>query len=206
MKKLYVMGSVWAIAALLSGAVAAADAGKAAPEIVNSTCFMCHTEHGNDPALEFVPRLAAQSEVYMEGQLKAFRDGSRAGPAATIYMFPVTQSLSEQQIKDAAAWFASQPPPTPFPSDDLAEKGRAIYTNGVLASQVPACSSCHGAKAAGNGIFPRLAGQNPQYLLAQLRYFRSGVRNDQSADIMKPITQHLSDEQMEEVAHYISTL
>lgn len=185
---------------------ARADDQKSAPAIVHTTCYMCHTEHGNDPALAFVPRLAAQTQTYIEGQLKAFRDGSRAGPAATIYMFPITQGLSDAQIKEAAAWFASQPPPAPFPSDDLAEKGRSIYKNGVLASQVPPCSSCHGDKAAGNGIFPRLAGQNPEYLLAQLRYFRSGVRNDQGADIMKPIAQHLTDDQMEEVAHYIGTL
>ena len=191
---------------LALGAIAHADEQKTAPAIVRSTCFMCHTERGEDPALDFIPRLAAQNEAYIEGQLKAFRDGSRAGPAATIYMFPVTQSLSEQQIKDAATWFASQKPPAPFPSDSLAERGRAIYTSGVLSAQVPACSSCHGEKGAGGGIFPRIAGQNPQYLLSQLRFFRSGVRSDQGADIMKPITQHLSDEQMEEVAHYISTL
>lgn len=187
-------------------AIARADEQKTAPAIVRSTCFMCHTEHGEDPALDFVPRLAAQNEAYIEGQLKAFRDGSRAGPAATIYMFPVTQSLSEQEIKEAAAWFASQPPPAPFPSDSLAAKGRAIYTDGVLSAQVPACSSCHGEKGAGGGIFPRIAGQNPQYLLSQLRFFRSGVRSDQGADIMKPIAQHLTDDQMEEVAHYIGAL
>lgn len=205
MNKLYTIGSVCTVLLAL-GVIARADDQKTAPAIVHSTCFMCHTEKGNDPALDFVPRLAAQSEVYIEGQLKAFRDGSRAGPAATIYMFPVTQGLSDQQIKEAATWFASQAGPAPFPPDALAEKGRAIYTSGILSSQVPACSSCHGEKATGSGIFPRLAGQNPQYLLAQLRYFRSGVRSDQGADIMKPIAQHLTDDQMEEVAHYLGTL
>ena len=71
---------------------------------------------------------------------------------------------------------------------------------------MPACASCHGPKAAGNGIFPRLAGQNAQYLLAQLRYFRSGVRNDKNADIMKQVAIHLTDEQMSAVADYLSTL
>lgn len=205
MNKFFAVGFLCVMASALYG-TAQADDQKTAPAIVHSTCFMCHTERGNDPALQFVPRLAAQTETYIEGQLKAFRDGSRAGPAATIYMFPITQSLSDEQIKEAAAWYASQPLPAPFVSDALAEKGKSIYTNGVLSAQVPACSSCHGDKAAGNGIFPRLAGQNPQYLLAQLRYFRSGVRNDQGADIMKPIAQHLTDEQMEQVSHYISTL
>ena len=205
MNRLFAVGLLSVVASALYGTADAGDQ-KTAPVIVHTTCYMCHTERGNDPELGFVPRLAAQTETYIEGQLKAFRDGSRSGPAATIYMFPITQTLSDEQIKEAAHWFASQPPPTPFDSDTLAEKGKSIYVNGVLSAQVPACSSCHGDKATGNGIFPRLASQNPQYLLAQLRYFRSGVRSDQGADIMKPIAQHLTDEQMDQVAHYISTL
>lgn len=191
---------------LLLSVSAAAEDTATAPAIVKSSCYMCHTEHGNNPELDFVPRLAAQNAVYIEGQLKAFRDGSRADPSATIYMFPITQGLSQQQIEDVAKWFSAQAAPKPFPSDAEAEQGKVIYTQGVLAASVPACASCHGDKAVGNGIFPRLAGQNPQYLLAQLRYFRSGVRNDQQADVMKPIALHMTDEQMSQVAKYLSTL
>jgi cytochrome c553 len=176
------------------------------PEIVRSSCYMCHSTHGNNPDLGFIPRLAAQSSAYIEAQLMAFRDGSRADPPATIYMWPIAQGLSDDQIKQTAAWFSSQPPPEPFQPGASAKEGRDIYLNGVLKADVPACASCHGPKADGNGIFPRLAGQNSQYLLAQLRYFRSGVRNDKSADIMKPITLHLTDDQMNAVANYLSSL
>lgn len=179
---------------------------KAAPEIVRSTCYMCHSTEGNYPELGFVPRLAAQNAAYIEEQLRAFRDGSRADPPATIYMWPITQGLSDQQIKQTADWFAAQAAPKPFAPDASADEGRGIYVNGILAADVPACASCHGAKADGNGIFPRLAGQTIQYLRAQLLYFRSGVRNDKSADIMKPIALHLTDSQMEAVSHYLSSL
>jgi len=185
-----------------TGRAAAPDA----PAIVHSTCFMCHTERGNEPALAFIPRLAAQNASYIEEQLAAFRDGSRADPAATLYMWPMTQTLSDADMKAAAEWFAAQAAPAPFPADASSAEGLSIYQKGVLASDVPACASCHGDKAAGNGIFPRLAGQNPEYLLAQLRYFRSGARNDKGADIMKPIAQHLDDKQMQAVARYISSL
>ena len=177
-----------------------------APAIVRSTCYMCHAERGNEPALAFIPRLAAQNATYIEEQLGAFRDGSRADPPAVLYMWPMTQTLSDADVKAAAEWFASQPAPTPFPKDSSADEGQDIYTKGILASDVPACQSCHGPKAEGNGIFPRLAGQNAQYLLAQLLYFRSGVRNDKGADIMRPITQHLTDSQMKAVANYLSSL
>jgi cytochrome c553 len=191
----------------LSSAVAYAQPmDSTAPEIVRSSCYMCHSTHGNNPDLAFIPRLAAQNQVYIEEQLKAFRDGSRADPPADMYMWPIAQGLSEDQIKQTAKWFAAQPAPQPFPPDPSAREGREIFLNGVLKSDVPACASCHGPKADGNGIFPRLAGQNPQYLLAQLRYFRSGVRNDKSADIMKQVALHLTDGQMNAVANYLGSL
>lgn len=192
--------------AIAGATQAAAPTVQDAPAIVHNTCFMCHTEHGNDPALAFVPRLAAQNATYIEEQLGAFRDGSRADPAAVLYMWPMTQTLSEADMKAAAEWFALQPAPEPFTKDASWAEGHDIFEKGVLATSVPACVSCHGEKAEGNGIFPRLAGQNPQYLLAQLRYFRSGVRNDKGSDIMKPISQHLTDEQMDAVAKYLSSL
>jgi cytochrome c553 len=189
------------------GSAAQSQGTKGAPAIVNDACYMCHSEHGNNPHLAFVPRLAAQNATYIEEQLKAFRDGSRASPPATMYMWPLTQQLTESEMKGVAQWYASQPPPAPFPKDTSTyEQGRAIFEKGVLQSDVAACSSCHGTEAAGNGMFPRLAGQTPQYLLSQLRYFRSGARNDKRADIMKPIASHLTEAQMNAVAHYLSTL
>jgi len=177
-----------------------------APAIVHATCFMCHSEHGNDPELAFVPRLAAQNATYIEEQVAAFRDGSRADPAAILYMWPISQNLSDDQLKQAAEWYAAQPAPKATPPEGSSDEGQAIYMKGILASDVPACASCHGDKAAGNGIFPRLAGQNAQYLLAQLRFFRAGVRNDKSADIMKPVAVHMTDAQMAAVAKYLSGL
>jgi len=191
----------------LYGAVSGArSADQVAPQVVATVCFMCHTERGDNPYLAFVPRLAAQNSTYILEQLNAFRDGSRADPPATMYMWPMVQNLNDEQLKDAAAWFAAQPAPKPFPADKSADQGRDIYLKGVLAEDVPACVTCHGAKADGNGIFPRLASQNAQYLLAQLRYFRAGVRNDKGADIMKPIALHLSESDMDAVANYLSSL
>lgn len=192
---------------LATFSMSAIAASKEAPAIVRHTCFMCHSQEGNTPDLAFVPRLAAQNETYIEEQLKAFRDGSRAGPPGVLYMWPISQNLTERQIKQVANWYSEQPPAKPFPVDkSLNEQGRKIFEHGILKSSVAACSSCHGPKAAGNGIFPRLAGQTPQYLLAQLRYFRSGVRNDKNADVMKPIASHLTESEMNAVAHYLSTL
>ena len=192
--------------ALCSAALQAQVDDKSAPPVVHTTCFMCHSERGNDPDLGFVPRLAAQNATYIEEQVNAFRDGSRGDPAGIIYMWPVAQNLSNDQIKQAAEWYAAQPAPQPIPPEGPVDEGRSIYMNGILSAGVAACASCHGAKADGSGIFPRLAGQTPQYLLAQLRFFRAAVRNDKSAEIMKPVALHMTDSQMEAVAKYLSSL
>ena len=199
--------SILAVTLGLYGAVATgAPDDKTAPDIVRTSCYMCHSTQGDNPDLAFIPRLAAQNAVYIQEQVKAFRDGSRADPPATIYMWPISQSLSEQQIGQVADWFAAQAAPAPFPAGSRTEAGKALYLNGNLKESVAACVSCHGANAVGNAIFPRLAGQNAQYLKAQLLYFRSGVRNDKNADIMKNVATHMSEAEMDAVAEYLATL
>jgi cytochrome c553 len=167
---------------------------------------MCHSTHGDDPRFGYIPRLAHQSESYIVEQLKAFRDGSRSDPPGEMYMWPVSQALSNRDIDLVADWYASQPPPPPQPAGPLTQAGSRIFHDGILKQDVPACMSCHGPEAAGNGIFPRLAGQNVEYLIEQLRFFKSGVRHDKNADIMHSIAIHLTDHEMREVAEYLTTL
>jgi cytochrome c553 len=70
----------------------------------------------------------------------------------------------------------------------------------VIVSQV--CSMCHGA----NGVstvskFPRLAGQQPDYIVAQLQNFRDHSRSDPLAEeFMWAIARKLSDAQIEAIA------
>lgn len=66
------------------------------------------------------------------------------------------------------------------------------------------CVACHGA----NGIsaipmYPNLAGQKEQYLLKQLKDFKSGARKD---PVMAPMTMALSDADMANLAAYYASL
>jgi cytochrome c553 len=167
---------------------------------------MCHSTHGSDPRFGFIPRLAHQNQVYIIEQLKAFRDGSRSDPPAVMYMWPVSEALNNHEIVAVARWYASQPAPRPQPGGQLTPAGKAIFQKGILKQDVPACMSCHGPVAAGSGIFPRLAGQNTEYLEEQLRFFKSGVRHDKNADIMHMIAIHLTNRQIRAVAEYLTTL
>jgi cytochrome c553 len=74
----------------------------------------------------------------------------------------------------------------------------------VKATDVPACSGCHGA--AGHGIpaqYPRLAGQYPDLILGWLKGFASGARPH---PVMGQIASKLSENDMKAVAEYISGL
>jgi len=66
------------------------------------------------------------------------------------------------------------------------------------------CSACHGAAGiSANPQWPNLAGQKDAYLVKQLKAFRSGERKD---PLMGPMAAKLSDDEIENLAAYFSSL
>ena len=66
------------------------------------------------------------------------------------------------------------------------------------------CSACHGqAGNSVNPLWPNIAGQNANYLLAQLTAFKDGSRRD---PLMTPQSMLLSDEDMRDLAVYFESL
>lgn len=71
-------------------------------------------------------------------------------------------------------------------------------------SKSTTCTACHGANGISpNPIWPNLAGQQKDYLIKQLKDFKSGARKD---PIMSPMVQTLSDEDMTNISAYYSSL
>lgn len=65
-----------------------------------------------------------------------------------------------------------------------------------------ACFACHGVKGiSGNGLWPNLAGQKEDYLVKQLKAFRSGERKD---TLMNVQAVNLSDEDITKIAAFFS--
>ncbi|MFP4262724.1 MAG: c-type cytochrome [Halomonas sp.] len=97
-------------AALLGGAVLAMDAQAegdvAAGEEKIGTCVACHGTDGKGLA-PIYPNLNGQSATYLESSLKAYRDGQREGGNAAM-MTPMAKGLSDEDIADIAAYYASQ--------------------------------------------------------------------------------------------------
>jgi cytochrome c553 len=74
---------------------------------------------------------------------------------------------------------------------------------GVPARQIPACASCNGVHAQGNGPFPRLAGQHAPYLLKQLLVIQNVMR---TAPVMHGVIKDMNRDQMQAVATYLESM
>jgi cytochrome c553 len=166
-------------------------------------CSSCHGPEGRSISPTF-PRLAGQQKDYIVAQLQAFRDKTRADPHAQTYMWGMAAQLSDSTIDGIASYYASQTPVAGTPSaSPEAAAGAKIYSEAIPSQNVPACMSCHGEKAEGNGPIPRLAGQHQAYLARQLEAFQSMARAN---EIMHENSKDLTAEQISEVTAYLATL
>jgi cytochrome c553 len=193
-------------AALFTTVAQGQPAGSPPPPDISGTihvCSSCHGPGGHSISSTF-PRLAGQRKDYIERQLRAFRDHTRADPHALTYMWGMAARLTNPQIAAIAAYYAAQPP-APGEPDNSAEAaaGRKIFTEGMPAEHVPACNTCHGPQGHGMSAFPRLAGQHRAYIERQLAAFASNARAN---PIMHENSKNLTEEQIRQVAAYMRTL
>ena len=166
-------------------------------------CSSCHGLEGRSENPTF-PILAAQQRDYLVGQLKAFRDKTRADPHAHTYMWGMAAKLSDSTIDGVATFFAAQAPAPGREQDPaLVAGGAAIYKSGITARDVPACSGCHGDTALGNGPIPRLASQHQSYIVDQLQAFQT---NSRANEMMHANAKNLSAQEIHELAAYLATL
>lgn len=195
----------WLVSSLMltvsAEVLAEAPAQKSAEQTVNTVCAACHGADGNS-AITLNPKLAAQHPEYLEKQLTEFKSGKRANAV----MSGMAAGLSEQEIKDLAAYFAAKKLNLGQAAKNGAGSlGEKVYRGGVAATGVPACASCHSPNGAGlPKQFPRLSGQHADYTLAQLKTFRTGERAN--APMMMAISAKMTDAEMAAVADYIQGL
>lgn len=167
------------------------------------TCGTCHGVNGRSVAPTF-PNLAAQTAPYLEAQLHAFKDQSRADPDAQAYMWGMASQLSDSMIAALAAHFSAEPAAAGRPGDPvLLAEGKRLFEEGIPARQIPPCASCHGPNAQGMNIFPRLAGQHAPYLLKQLLVIQSVLR---TAPVMHGVVKDLTKRQMDAVVAYLESI
>ena len=171
-------------------------------------CKTCHGVSGQGFRGAYpMPRLAGQQPEYLENQLKAFIERRRKNPI----MFNVAHVLNPAMLDALAAHFKDlDPKPLRGAPTQLVDAGKKIYQEGVPGKDIPACASCHGPEAKGDGAFPRLAGQLHDYIFRKLVNWSKergqDPANPDTSAIMEPIAHSLDESQVAAVAAYLSNL
>lgn len=188
----------------LAAGDAAAGAAKAA------TCVACHGLNGNSVNPEW-PTIAGQNAVYAHDQIKRIRDGLRPVPL----MQPMVQDLTDQDIADLAAHFATLTPAGLEADPSYWEAGQRLYRSGDAERGIPACAACHGP--VGRGVpaagYPALQAQHAVYTVKQLNDYANGARYNKdeqgrplagpNAQMMITIAQRLTPEDRRNLASYL---
>jgi cytochrome c553 len=179
-----------------------ASAGQAKSAI----CAACHGADGNSVVPNW-PKLAGQHEQYLNRQLLLIKSGDR--PVAE--MMGITPGLSEQDMEDLSAFYASQTISGGVADESKIALGERIFRAGNEESGVPACMACHGPAGEGNPLsgYPALAGQHSVYTANMLNRFRAGENwgeGDAASAVMNGSAAELTDEEIAAVASYIQGL
>lgn len=199
---------------LATGTTLAADAplkgDAAAGSEKASTCVACHGVNGNSTNPEW-PVIAGQNASYARDQILRIRDGKRPVPL----MQPMVKDLTDQDVANVAAFFATQTPAGLEADPSYWEAGEKLYRSGDAARGIPACTACHGPL--GRGVptagYPALQAQHAVYTVKQLNDYASDVRYNKdaagrpqsgpNATMMQTIASRLTAEDRRNLASYI---
>ena len=176
--------------------------------IAETVCVACHGADGNIAAAAN-PHLAGQVEEYIYKQLQNFKsvDGKPAARNNAI-MGGMAAPLSDEDMKNVAAWFASQKlKPAAAKDEKQIALGQKLWRQGDFKKGIPACAGCHGPTGAGlPAQYPRLSGQLQEYTEAQLKSFRADERANDPEKMMRTIAAKLSDVEIKAVSEYAAGL
>lgn len=157
-------------------------------------CLGCHgvPSYTNVYPSYKVPKLAGQHADYIISALKAYQSGERQHAS----MAAQAHSLSAEDYADIAAYFAALPFSPPH--------ANAVAPPAV-ADKIASCVACHGVDghSAMMPTFPRLAGQQQDYLYHTLQAYKSAERSNA---IMMGIVASLDEEAMRLLSAYYASM
>ena len=177
----------------LAGGVSAQN--EAAGKAKAAACAACHGADGNSLRPQF-PILAGQTARYLYIQLRDFKEGRRDAAG----MHSSVPSLSREDMLDLAAYFSSQ-----RALDSGFEADPAKVERGHKKAEETLCTMCHQVRFKGQNEIPRVAGQHHDYVVKQLQDFKHGRRTNDAGN-MSSVSKTLSDQDMDDLAHFLSTL
>ena len=179
-------------AALSAATVPAATADAQAGAKKAQICIVCHklAQSYSFPLLE------AQPKEYLYIQMKAYKDKQRVWPGRPHN----DTSLPEKDLRDIAEYFSAQKMPgAPFRID------ASKVASGKAKADELKCANCHMPDFSGKDRVPRLAGQVPEYLVAQMDAFGSGARSHGVGPTPDP-ARNASAQDSELLGHFFASM
>lgn len=172
-----------------------------------AACQACHGEQGEGQiGNEYYPHLAGKPAGYLKSQLSAFRDGRRSYPP----MRWLVRNMDDEFLDRIAKFYESLPPRSSAhvlvmsPSD--AARAEDLVERGDPDLGVPACTACHGKNLAGlQPNVPALLGLPPDYVIAQLGAWRTGVRKSELPDCMSMVARRLDPADFRRLGEWLAT-
>ena len=171
------------------------------------TCSACHGEQGQGNSALNAPALAGQFDWYLQTQIEHFASDLRANDPRDTHgkmMVPFAKQLSDpEQTKQLLSYINS------FEAVSVKGTIKGDLKNGSRYYQAK-CGACHGGEAQGNPTFkaPKLAGQDPQYLLRQIANYQQGIRgthqDDKYGRQMAMMANAVSDKELQDIVFFIS--
>ena len=175
------------------------------PEAGREKSLLCQGCHGED-GISFdtkVPKLAGQYGEYISKQLRNYQTGVRSHQI----MNAMAATISDEDLEDISAYFASQPR---MDGNDSRNNpvGQHLFFHSDTSRAHMACVNCHGISGKGltpgTVMFPVIGGQHKDYLLAQLLAFKYDDRVNSPNAIMNKVARALSDEELDAIADYLA--
>ena len=182
------------------------DAGK----LKAATCVACHGSDGNAIIGQY-PKLAGQHADYLVKQLADYKlavTSSGAQGRSNVIMAGMAAALSATDMADLGAYFSSLPISGNTTPENVIAIAEPLYRFGDSDRGIAACISCHGPRGNGTSLsgFPKISGQNAQYIQLQLQAFRSSARNNDLNAMMRSAAVKLNDNEIEALSAYVGGL
>jgi len=164
----------------------------------NKGCIACHGKDGKVPVMQNYPKLAGQNLDYTVAQMSDIKSGARHN-GQSVVMKGIMHTVSDEEMSTISDWLASL---------DMGIKSEAsMDSEGAKLYQSKMCNTCHGQDAKTPlPNYPKIAGQNQAYAVAQMTDIKSGARDNGMTGAMKGIMTMVNEEEIEAIAQWLASL
>ncbi|MCM2678286.1 c-type cytochrome [Echinimonas agarilytica] len=199
------------ILACIMGLLASTSASALEPAEVEQAamgCAACHGQNGQ-AIMDAYPNLAGQHSKYIAKQLREFKSAIMGGEGrANAVMGGMAMPLTEEMMDALAEHYSNMPAQAGSTPESVIEVAQPLYLGGDIERKIAACVACHGPRGNGTELsgFPKISGQNAEYIKLQLTAFRSGERANDLNGMMRDVAQKLTDDEIDALSKYLGGL